>query len=139
MSHTRRRIVAGLLGVTGMTVVARWALRLFGGPSEAEILVRELVRMVAVPDPIAAGRAYLASAPSEADAVALAEKVLTDLPLGATAAVARRAFRDRLVRDFHQGQTVQADGWYLSRTEARLCALLALEIGVDGVPRHPDS
>ncbi len=128
MSLTRRRIVAGLFGVAGLTLVARWGPRLLGGRSEAETLVRELVRLVSVPDPIAAGRAYLASAPAEADAVVLADRVLTGLPLAATAAAVRRAFRDRLAGDFRQGRTVQADGWYLSRTEARLCALLALEI-----------
>ena len=33
-----------------------------------------------------------------------------------------------MAADFREGRTVQADGWYLSRTEANLCALLALEV-----------
>ena len=35
-------------------------------------------------------------------------------------------FRDRFVDDFERGDTVTVDGWVLSRTEARLCALCAL-------------
>ena len=129
MKLTRRRLVGGLLGFLGLTAAARWAPRLLGGRSGAEILVRELVRLVAVPDPVATGRAYLVAAPAETDAAALAGRVLAGLPLAGTAEEARRAFRDRMAADFREGRTAQADGWYLSRTEARLCALLALEIG----------
>jgi hypothetical protein len=32
----------------------------------------------------------------------------------------------RFAKDFADGRTVMLDGWVVSRTEARLCALLAL-------------
>jgi hypothetical protein len=35
----------------------------------------------------------------------------------------RRALRERIQADFARGRLVQVDGWFLSETEARLCAL----------------
>ena len=33
---------------------------------------------------------------------------------------------DRIQQDFREGRTVQVDGWILSETEAKLCALVAM-------------
>jgi hypothetical protein len=38
-----------------------------------------------------------------------------------------RALAHRVVREFERGETVEVDGWILSRTEARRSALLSLE------------
>jgi hypothetical protein len=67
------------------------------------------------------GEAYLAEHAGEADERKLLS--LLELPSG----LAPEALRERLgaaVRlDYERSQLVAVEGWYLSRTEARLCAL----------------
>jgi hypothetical protein len=69
------------------------------------------------------GRAYLAEHPNEASEQTLVRLLAADDVWGDTTAVfsanARRAVR----QDFDSGRTVLVQGWVLSRTEARLCAL----------------
>jgi len=80
----------------------------------------------------AVGRAYLATRPEERDAPRLAGAVSRDLrdggcdPATGDRADLRRAVSGRVRQDFADGRTVTVDGWVLSRTEARLCALAAL-------------
>ena len=95
---------------------------------------REVEKLLAIfPDADAArnvGRRYLHRNPStipetfssvlqciDMDEVALGEISCTDL-----ARAAEHAIRD----DFDKGRTVDVDGWLLSTTEARVCALHAL-------------
>jgi acyl CoA:acetate/3-ketoacid CoA transferase alpha subunit len=78
------------------------------------------------------GQRYLAVTAGEADAALLAARIAgtqqyylrlvsADEPtLRALLAVQQQA-------DFAEGRTVNIDGWILSRTEARLCALAALD------------
>lgn len=68
--------------------------------------VRESARIV--------GRAYLARFPQDADPVRL------------RCALAGPPLAERVRRDFERGDVVQLDGWVLSRSEARRCALEAL-------------
>lgn len=79
------------------------------------------------------GRRYLALAPAEADPGRLLHALSKD---HADLAAASRTGADIEIRailgrcrqrDFAAGNTVLVDGWILSRTEARLCALVALE------------
>jgi hypothetical protein len=80
----------------------------------------------------AVGRAYLRVAPGEADPQILMGAITGTTPdlhrvldhgddadLGA-------ALRNRIRRDFADGRTVSVEGWLLSQTEARLCALAEL-------------
>jgi hypothetical protein len=39
---------------------------------------------------------------------------------------ARRAIREQIQNDFTHDDLVNVDGWILARTEARICALMAL-------------
>lgn len=84
---------------------------------------------------LAVGRAYLAAHPDEANlprllgAIEAAAGIGDDaaLPLppqrhAATAQAVALAVRE----DFLERRTVKIDGWVLARTEARLCALIAL-------------
>jgi hypothetical protein len=75
------------------------------------------------------GRAALAALPGATTPPALAAAVLADLP-GDAATLAAASDHDlralvaaRVREDFDSGDTVQVDGWILSCTEARLCAL----------------
>jgi hypothetical protein len=78
------------------------------------------------------GRAALAVLPGATAPSALAAAVLAGLPGGAPKLDAasdddlRAAVAVRVREDFEAGDTVQVDGWILSCTEARLCALAAI-------------
>ena len=72
------------------------------------------------------GRLYLEREPGENDQQRLAGLVFPDLE--SAEAPPRRdavleAFFRRVRSEFEEHDTVQVDGWILSRTEARLCAL----------------
>lgn len=78
------------------------------------------------------GRRYLALHPHEANAALLAARIagtarnylrLTEAGRGRLRALLVHQQR----QDFAAGRTVNVDGWILSRTEARLCALVALD------------
>ena len=72
----------------------------------------------------AVGAAYLRQNPDEADAERLAALLGPDLGESEGPALASRlAARQRA--DFTTGRTVVVEGWVLSLTEARICALLA--------------
>lgn len=78
------------------------------------------------------GQRYLASNPLEADTAVLAARIAGDmrhyLRLSSAATPRLRALlAERQKRDFAEGRTVTIDGWILSVTEARLCAIVALD------------
>jgi hypothetical protein len=73
------------------------------------------------------GQAVLRAGAVEADERALRR----ELGFGTAEPLALdRSFRDAIRRDFAAGETVHVEGWVLSRTEARLCALAALSLPV---------
>ena len=78
------------------------------------------------------GREYLRGAPGEASAGRLVELIAGDVPGGQSALAAApdpglHAFLGaRIVDDFARGETAELQGWVLSVTEARLCALTAV-------------
>jgi hypothetical protein len=80
----------------------------------------------------AVGRAYLGAYPDEADAARLAlhlERALRAQglePRRAPAPRLRAALAEQSRADFAAGRTVRVEGWVLSQSEARLCALAAL-------------
>jgi hypothetical protein len=78
---------------------------------------------------ISVGRAYLDQTPHEADAARLRQ--LLDLAAEVRASTLPDPVKERLAarqsEDFRTGQTVLVQGWVLSRTEARLYALAALQ------------
>jgi hypothetical protein len=78
------------------------------------------------------GREYLKIAPREADAAVLRHLIGDDRAMAAatgraSARAMREHLRTRARQDFEDGRIVTLQGWILSVTEARLCALVALE------------
>ena len=75
------------------------------------------------------GRRYLAVNPGEASRPVLLDR-LGPLAPAPDRPVEPRVWRHRLIvartADFAAGDTVLVDGWLLARSEARLCALVAL-------------
>jgi hypothetical protein len=111
--------------------------------------VRRAHGLVAAPNPAAArlvglfkhhdsaraiGSLYLATHPEEADAHKLLELVIRadDGPLvvhGTSDTELRAWVRRRQARDFATARIVNLDGWLLSATEVRICALAGLTWG----------
>jgi hypothetical protein len=123
--HRRR----ALLSVPWLTMLAlgspwaRWAAARPALGGALENLLPDTDSAVAV------GRAYLRHHPGERD-----QKRVQYLLSGALGGhldtldpgVLRARVRDRVRQDFAESRTAIVDGWILSITEARLCALVAL-------------
>ncbi len=73
------------------------------------------------------GRRYRASVPSENDARVLEQAILADMATADPHALTDR-IDAQVLHDFSTGRTVTVDGWILSLTEARQCALYSLRI-----------
>ena len=71
------------------------------------------------------GQCYRQTVPSENDAHTLTRVISTDT-LTATPAALRAELNKAVRRDFSDGRTVTLNGWVLSVTEARQCALFSL-------------
>jgi len=119
-TFTRRRLLA-LLAAAGIGA-AGWRLADEGGVDSPE---GRLAQVFGDQDAArSVGRRYLAAHPGQAD-----ERMLLRLlrPLGDPDVLAREQLGVRVRRavrdDFAEGRVVLVDGWYLSLTEARLCAL----------------
>ena len=70
------------------------------------------------------GRRYRALVPQEDNAAALVQAILAQ-PDESTATL-RLHLEEQVRRDFDSGRTVTLNGWILSVTEARQCALFSL-------------
>lgn len=98
-------------------------------PSRAELLLAALGRPQSA---AAVGRRYLAGHPQEADRAWLAAQLDADLrcqdcdPLQADERRLRAGLSRQIRADFARRRVVRVEGWVLSVTEARLCALAAL-------------
>jgi hypothetical protein len=128
MSPTRRFVLA-----LPMAFAAARAARAAPLPPAATEAAADRLRAL-VPAPESArliGRAYLAGHPDEGgDDARLARLILADdpgaadaPPMPADARRLRETVAGRVREDFRHGRTATVDGWILSRTEARLCAL----------------
>ena len=107
-----------------------WAwLRSSPHPDAAERLLSALGRPASA---AVVGRRYLAGHPQEADRQWLAGELDADLrrqgcdSRQADAARLRAGLARQVRTDFARSRVVRVDGWVLSVTEARLCALAAL-------------
>ena len=123
-----RRVVAGgtLFGLAG------WFGARAIGPSldDAETAILQLLRHEESASHI--GHLALASRPEMADRGALLTQLLDDLRLDVARATRASAdmlglrLTERIRNDFAELCTISLDGWLLSLTEVRLCALAAL-------------
>ena len=76
----------------------------------------------------AAGQSYLKQTPAENKKSKLVNLLIDNASFTASAesVVVRSYFDKKIQQDFAEGKTVIADGWVLSVTEARQCALFEL-------------
>jgi hypothetical protein len=130
LSLSRRTVLAGLAaGIVGAAI----GLRLYWPGGSVTREARRLADILRHPDSASwLGRLYLEEKPREADAALLVTLIGAArgpaLPPASPAAdEALRADLDERIRnDFIYGNMVAVDGWLLSLTEARLCALVSL-------------
>lgn len=71
------------------------------------------------------GNAYLERVPDEANRRTLVLLLSAEAPADSTAIP--EFMKRRIAHDFENGNTVMVDGWIISQTEARQCALYSLE------------
>jgi hypothetical protein len=115
-----RRMLVRLLGLAGVAAAVT--------PGAAYALPRlpttgRLVALLA--DQASArqvGRAYLKAMPADSDRAQLLSQLAARLDHDPS----RETYAACCRRDFAEGRTVTVNGWVLSQTEARLCALAAL-------------
>ena len=129
-----RRDFLRLLASLGMVLATRQlgVLSALGRAGGRESLGARLLRLFRSPASAAAiGRAYLQKSPREADEPRLLRLLCSPGHRWQTANTRqlRLLIRQQQVEDFKQGRLVRVDGWMLSETEARLCALAALREG----------
>jgi hypothetical protein len=130
---SRRSFLVAALGLAPTILAARFGLGRAAIDDDAATDAQRLVRAFAYPESAAElGRAYLATAPREGSATVLAERIAASLPAGHAAirtaddSQLESLLAQQLREDFMAGDTVTVDGWIISKTEARLCALAAL-------------
>jgi hypothetical protein len=130
LSVSRRTVLAGLAaGIVGAAI----GLRLYWSGGNVKREARRFADMLQHPDSAAwLGRLYLDGRPREADAALLVTLIGAArgpvLPPAApnTEEALRASLEARIRNDFISGNMVAVDGWLLSITEARLCALVSL-------------
>lgn len=126
-----RRLILRLAASTAIIAAtpAIWAGPARAGGGCGPDLASRLAALIPHADSAARiGGRYLALTPAEADAGLLVSSILGKQEHEAAGdAVLRRVVGENRQRDFIDGNTVSVDGWVLSRTEARLCALVALQ------------
>jgi hypothetical protein len=113
----RRSVLAGALAFLGATAAPdrSWA-------KDAAAVGETAARLGA--DAAEVGRRYLESNDGEADRELLADLLAANLDRDAGEVPEQMAAAAR--EDFRCGRTVTVDGWLLSRTEARICAIAYL-------------
>ena len=125
-ADSRRSFLLGTVCALSGALSARWFLH-----SQPDVSPRWLRQLVPRPEPAASiGRSYLEVRSGEASRSWLVDRLLgADLPdtLGVPdLAIIRRRLRALRSSDLRSGDLVFIDGWALTRTEARLMALVAL-------------
>lgn len=122
----RRRLLFAIAGLAASAAIGPAAISHFlERLAAADEVARALRDLVSHRESAASlGRAYLAVHPAEADADRLTSLILGPAPVPTGKLAARVS--SRIQADFEAGRVVTVQGWIVSPTEVRLCALCAL-------------
>jgi hypothetical protein len=121
--HDRRVFLARAL-VLGSAAGAALLLGRCGGP--ARMSPAELADLLAGNEAVKRlGRDYLAAHAQESTEAGLMEALASTG--GGESLASPEALALQIRKDYEEGRTVSISGWVLSRTEARLCALAAVQ------------
>ncbi len=125
------RLVVGLSALGLIRPARAWATLV--EHTAPEPLASKLANAVIQKDSAAVvGREYLRRVPEEADVHRLVDGICSCYPVGREGLIRagqqelRARLRDQQRQDFENGHIVKLQGWILSETEVRLCALAAL-------------
>jgi hypothetical protein len=129
IDRRRRRFVVSLTKVAGglgcVVVLGRCA----GRPGEGTAVLQVAERLTVPGDARLVGGAYLEQVPEEHDRDRLVDLLLQSLRMEeappSSGQLAERVLA-AVRRDFEEDRIVRIQGWMLSLTEARLCALVAI-------------
>lgn len=122
----RRFLKAGSISTLLLAIPELWSWA--APPLQQEVLTQsELLVILGDPERVCElGRCYRSAVPTERTREALNAALHEDCPAGSPA---HRHLQERIREDFATGRTIQLDGWVLSVTEARQCALYSLLLG----------
>jgi hypothetical protein len=127
----RSVLISAAAATTAAMACVAWR---FSDDSSDDYLSQDLSKVFAGYKLYAAsvGESYLQCTPHEADPIVLARLLKIDgRRLPKDPVLLRRYVRDRIRQDFAEGQTTDVNGWILSSTEARLCAMTAIAARAD--------
>jgi hypothetical protein len=129
----RRQFLLLALGLAGSVAVGSKLSRAAEGwLSQGSLRAKLTALFIHQESAQAIGRAYLQSYPREADIQTLEDQIAQGIAGGRTLLIATgkpqvsKLLTDRIRQDFATDQVVKVQGWILSITEARLCALTTL-------------
>ena len=115
--------------IASATLLAGFADGCRAGPGydEPSLTRPELLEALGADGVRAIGARYRATHPDERDASSIRDAILSSRPWRARlAGMATPTLADLVREDFVSGRTVVVNGWLLSATEARQCALFSL-------------
>lgn len=121
----KRREFIGIAatGAAGLVLPATLAR---AEPGSEPLAHPRLLQILRDPDLVRGlGERYRVAVPAESSESALRAVLARDLPVASPLATADNA-NAQIRRDFTQGRVVTVNGWVLSVTEARQCALFSL-------------
>jgi hypothetical protein len=131
----RRRVLQLLVASSGLCVAGVVPMQLrWCGDRHRTLRVRLLDSLYHGESARAIGHRFLSRHPEEGNAAVLERHITESIPGGAMRLVAakdeelRRCLATRVRQDFVEDRVVRIDGWILSSTEVRLCALAALPL-----------
>jgi hypothetical protein len=131
-SQVSRRAILGILTTITLAGVAKAGSPLPRPRPKATEPLQSLLRLLepARNSAKAIGRVYLVQTPDENDWQILVGRLLAESTISEHGMNGSRGlvteFKHQCANDFSEGRIVLLDGWMLSRTEARLCAVHAL-------------
>ncbi len=135
MSPTRRKFLCGFGGVALVSVSSKYANSHYQHLDQNHRDVLSVLDDLVVQPECARviGKQYLHQYPHEADVATLIGLILQNSPRplsndydGAGMTSVSQISRN-IRNDFAVGQIVVVDGWYLSKTEARICSIYCFE------------
>ena len=109
----RREFLSLVTGIAASFLVP-WAAHADGPPGLADLRTDFLIGL---------GQAYLTQEPTEAEA----DQLRLWLGVSRSGQLDPARLRVQIAEEFRTGELVIVEGWHLSRSEARLYALLALD------------
>ena len=124
---TRRRFIYYLAGSSALSVMPKIGFSAVNNVDNKDILLSVITAFHSKKSAAIIGREYLRQYPNEKNMDVL-YKSLKIVPLHNEIEKSEvcLCLADKMENDFSRGDVINLQGWLLSRTELRLCALLSL-------------